>query len=123
MATPTASGLRRSLVAALIVALTLAGLGRATASAGPGKAPRDAIPGLHVPICHAGAAPADPARPSRHDCCGDCALLAAALVPPPPALSRPAPAVRAAPRLRAVAPVPAMARPRGPRLSRGPPAA
>ncbi|RYB04080.1 hypothetical protein D3272_13700 [Lichenibacterium ramalinae] len=113
--------MRRSLVAALIVALTLAGLGRATASAGPGKAPRDAIPGLHVPICHAGAAPADPARPSRHDCCGDCALLAAALVPP--ALSRPAPAVRAAPRLRAVAPMPAMARPRGPRLSRGPPAA
>ena len=118
-------GLRRTIVAALIVTLTLAGLGRAFATtAQPGEA-HDVIPGVHTPICHSGAdgAPADPAQPGGHDCCGDCALLAAATLPSPPALAGPAPVEHYADHARAIPWSPFVARTRDPRLSRGPPAA
>lgn len=123
MAAPMTSGWRRSLVAILLVALTLAGLGRAMASILPATDLHDVIPGVHVPICHAGEAPSDPARPSSHDCCDACALLAPATLPGPVALSAPAPVVSFAEHARAVAWAPVFARPRDPRLSRGPPAA
>ncbi len=121
------SGLRRGLVAILIITLTLAGLGRAMASP-PQVAPEvgglhDVIPGLHVPICHAGDVPADPSQPPSHDCCDACALLAAAVVPAPPVLSLPAPVEHYAGHAQAIAWAPVIARLRDPRLSRGPPAA
>ena len=122
MAPTTTSGLRRSLVAILIIALTLAGLGRAFASFAD---LRDAIPGVHVPICHSGPGrvPAGPAQPASHACCDDCALLAPAMLRAAPTLSKPAPVAHFAEHAHALAWAPALSRPRDPRLSRGPPAA
>ena len=121
MATATTSGWRRGIVAALVLVLTLSGLGRAMAS--PGEGLRDAVAGLRFPICHSGGAPADPALPSTHDCCDACALMASALLPAPPSLGRPAPVVRSARLARVEIRAPDVARPRDPRLSRGPPSA
>ena len=123
MATTMTSGLRRGLVAALILALTLSGLARALASASQAEGAPGVVAGVRFPICHAGEAPADPAVPSSHDCCGACALMAAALLPAPPRLGHPAPASRFARQAPAVVRAPAIARPRDPRLSRGPPSA
>ena len=117
------SGLRRGLVAALIIALSLAGLGRALAAAAPFGDLGAAIPGVRVPICHAGAPSTDPARPASHDCCDDCALLAPAVLPAPPVLAGPAPVAFFAAHIHALAWAPRIARRREPRLSRGPPAA
>lgn len=115
------------LAAVLIIALTLAGLGRAVATTPYDADPLDVVAGLHVPICHAGADapsdPASPAHPARHDCCDACALLAAAILPAGPVLSGPAPAGRFTAPVRAVGSVALIARPRSPRQSRGPPAA
>ncbi len=118
-------GLRRSLVAVLFIALTLTGLGRALASAVQSEGFHDVIPGVHVPICHSGAgeSPVDPAQPTSHDCCDDCALLGIAVLPAPPVLSRPATVEQFAEHAQALAWAPVLARPRDPRLSRGPPAA
>ena len=115
------SRLRRSLVAVLIITLTLAGLGRAMASAPQLGAIHDVIPGVHVPICHSGEAPADPAQPASHDCCDECALLAPIVVPVPQVLAGPAPIEHFAEHAHAVAWAPVIARLRDPRLSRGPP--
>ena len=118
-------GLRRSLVAVLFIALTLTGLGRALASAVPSEGLHDVIPGVHVPICHSGAGEnsTDPGQPVSHDCCDDCALLGIAVLPAPPVLSRPASVEHFAEHAQAVAWAPVLARPRDPRMSRGPPAA
>ena len=118
-------GLRRSLVAALVIALSIAGLGRALAAADHGGIGVPAIAGIAVPICHAGTGKAstDPARPASHDCCDDGALLAAAVLPAPSVLDGPAPVAAFADRAPALASAPPFARPRDPRLSRGPPAA
>ena len=127
MTAPTTSGPRRTLAAVLIIALTLAGLGRAVATTSDPADVLDIVAGLPVPICHAGAgtpsAPGSPAHPAQHDCCDACALLAAIVLPAGPVLSRPAPAGHVAAHIRAVAAVAAIARPRSPRQSRGPPAA
>ncbi len=123
MATPTLSGLRRSLVAVLIIALSLAGLGRALAAAAPVGDLGAAIPGVPAPICHAGAPSSDPSQPASHDCCDACALLAAALLPTPPVLAGRAPVAIFAPQVPALAWAPRIARRREPRLTRGPPAA
>lgn len=123
MATTMTSGLRRGLVAALVLALTLSGLGRASAWPEQGDGSSGVVAGVRFPICHAGEAPADPALPSSHDCCDACALLAAALLPAPPRLGHPAPASRFARPVAAVVRAPTIARPRDPRLSRGPPSA
>ena len=117
------SGLRQSLVAVLLIALSLAGLGRAMASVTPVTDLHDVIPGVHVPICHSGEAPSDPSQPASHDCCDECALLALATLPTPVMLSVPAPVSYFAEHARAVAWAPVIARPRDPRLSRGPPTA
>ena len=119
------SGLRRSLVAALIIALTLAGLGRAFASTAQFTDVHDVIPGVHLPICHSGSgeAPADPSQPVSHDCCDECALLAPATLPAPSVLAVPAPVEHFVEHARAISWAPIFARPRDPRLSRGPPAA
>jgi hypothetical protein len=114
---------RRSLVAVLIITLTLAGLGRAMASAPRLGGIHDVIPGVHVPICHSGEAPTDPVQPTSHDCCDECALLAVAVIPTPPILSAPAPVEHFAEHAPAIAWAPVIARPRDPRMSRGPPAA
>ena len=125
MAASITTGLRRTLVAALILALTLAGVGRALAATTQPGAAHDVIPGVHVPICHSGAdgAPSGPARPDGHDCCDDCALLAPALLPSPPVLAGPAPVELFADYAGAIPWSPVLARPRDPRLSRGPPTA
>ena len=119
------AGLRRSLVAVLLIALTLSGLGRALASAVQPGSVGDVIPGVHLPICHSGAgeSPADPAQPASHDCCDHCALLASAVLPAAPILAGPAPVAHFAAHSRAIAWAPVLSRPRDPRLSRGPPAA
>ncbi len=119
------SGLRRILVAVLLIALTLTGLGRGLASSPANGPSQDVIPGVHVPICHSGAgeSPADPSRPASHDCCDDCALLSVAVLPTPSRLAAPAPVAFFAEHARAVAWRPVLARLRDPRLSRGPPAA
>lgn len=117
------SGLRRGLVAILIITLTLAGLGRAMASVPEVAGLHDVIPGVHVPICHAGDVPADPSQPPSHDCCDACALLAVAVMPAPQVLSLPAPVAHFAEHAQAIAWAPVIARLRDPRLSRGPPAA
>lgn len=125
MTAPMTLGLRRNLVAVLIIALTLAGLGRAIASTERSGLVLDVIPGIHLPICHSGAgeSPADPAQPVSHDCCDDCALMALAVLPAPPVQSGPTPVEHFADHARAIAWAPVLARPRDPRLSRGPPAA
>jgi len=123
MATTMTSGLRLGLVAALILALTLSGLGRAQASASQAEGTPGVVAGVRFPICHAGEAPADPAVPSSHDCCGACALMAAVLLPAPPRLGHPAPTSRFARHAPAAVRALAIARPRDPRLSRGPPSA
>lgn len=119
------TGLRRTLVAALIVALTLAGLGRALATTTGAVPTGDVVGGVYVPICHhgAGEAPSDPAQPGGHDCCDACALLAPAVLPSAPVVARPASVAYYADHARAVPWSPVVARPRDPRLSRGPPAA
>lgn len=106
-------GLRRSLVAVLLIALTLTGLGRALASTVPSEGFHDVIPGVHVPICHSGAGenPADPVQPISHDCCDDCALLGIAVLPAPPILSRPASLEHFAEHAQAISWSPVMARP------------
>ena len=125
MADWTTSGLRRAVMAILIVALTLTGFGRAVATSLDPAGASAAIPGVQVPICHAGGGgvPSDPERPTRHDCCDACALLAPAVLPAAPALDGPAPMARLAAPAAAAAWVSVLARPRSPRQSRGPPAA
>lgn len=126
MAAATQTRLRRSLAAALIIALTLAGLGRALAAtatwaAGPGS---DAA-GLGVPICHSGAdaAPDGPTQPVPHDCCDDGALLASAVLPAPPSVGGRVPVPRPVAYAGAAPWAPTVALPRAHRLPRGPPAA
>ncbi len=124
MADWTTSGLRRAVAAILIVALTLAGVGRAVATTVDRGDARDAIPGVHVPICHSGGGvPSDPEGPPQHDCCDACVLLAPAVLPAAPALAGPAPVARPAPPPASAAWVPVLVRPRSPRQSRAPPAA
>ena len=114
MAASTSLGLRRSFLAVLIVALTLAGLGRALATTAQ-LAPHSAtIAGVHVSICHAGDGPADPAQPVSHGCCDDCALLAPAVLPAPPVLPGPAPVARFAEHAQALHWAPLLARLRTP---------
>ncbi|WP_237477813.1 hypothetical protein [Lichenibacterium dinghuense] len=122
MTLPANRGLRRGLAAVLMLALTLGGLGRAVATAAPSAAARAVIAGVAAPICHSGAGEA-PARDASHDCCDDGALLAAAVLPAPPRLVRPAPAARSAARAAAAFRAPVVARLRDHRLPRGPPAA
>lgn len=126
MTAPTTFGLRRTLAAVLIIALTLAGLGRAVATPSYTADTLDVVAGLHVPICHTGtdapSSPASPPHPAQHDCCDACALLAAMVLPAGPVLSGPAPAGRFTGHARAAAWVVAIGRPRSPRQSRGPPA-
>jgi hypothetical protein len=123
MADPKTSGLRRALVAVLILALTLSGIGRSVASTVDQVGGPYAIAG--VPICHSGAGgpPVDPAIPSRHDCCDACALLAPAVLPTPPFVCAPASVAHYAAHARAVDWAPTVLRPRSPRQSQGPPAA
>lgn len=122
MAAATNPGLRRSLAAVLIIALTLAGLGRAAAAVGMNTS---VFAAGGVPICHSGADAdrGDPARPARHDCCDDCALLAAAVLPAPPSLAEPARAARRAAPAQAAPRASVAARSRDQHLPRGPPAA
>ena len=117
------SRLRRSVVAVLIIALTLAGLGRAMASAPHLGVIHDVIPGVHVPICHSGEGPVDPSQPTSHDCCDECALSAPVVMPAPPIVAEPAPIEHYAEHAQAIAWAPVIARLRDPRLSRGPPVA
>ena len=112
-------GLRPGLVAALIVALTLAGLGRALSTASEPASALDAIVGAHVLLFHSGAAPADPVRPASHD---SRSPLAAAVLSTPSALSVPACVAHFAHHAQALAWAPARA-PRARRSSRCPPAA
>lgn len=121
MATAMTIGWRRGIVAILLIVLTLAGFGRAMAS--PVDGVRDAAAGLRFPICHAGEAPADPASPASHDCCDACALMASALLPAPPRLGSVSPVRRVVRHADLVVRAPDLARPRDPRLSRGPPSA
>ena len=80
MVSPRTSGLRHGLAVVLTFVLTLTGVGRGFAATPSPTDARYAIPGVHLLICHSGAGddrgPADPALPSRHDCCDACALLA-----------------------------------------------
>ena len=75
-------------------------------------------------ICHAGPGGGPvPVGPRSHACCEACALLAPAIAPPPPLLSRPAAGATLAAVTVAMEPWPAMARRRTPRQPQGPPAA
>lgn len=121
MATAMTNGWRRGIVAALFIVLTLSGFGRAVAS--PADGLRDAVAGLRFPICHSGEAPADPALPASHDCCDACALMASALLPAPPRLGSVAPVRRMVRHADLEDRAPDLARPRDPRLTRGPPSA
>ena len=123
MASVMTSGLRRGFVAVLALALILSGLGRSMASPSLMGDLRRAIAGVPVPICHAGGVPIDPSLPSSHDCCDACALSATAVLPAPLGLRGPAPPRRFARGAPVLGRVPAMARARDPRLSRGPPSA
>ncbi len=120
MTRPAVIGWRRALAALLVMVTALAGAGRAAAST---VDPVDLIPGFHAPICHSGARGAadDPAAPTRHDCCDDCALVALAVLPAPPAVADPlAPAAAAEHGAFAAGPT-TPARQRSPRQSQGPP--
>ena len=123
---PGTSGLRQFLVVILTFVLTLTGVGRGFAGT-PSTDMRDTVAGLHVEICHSGAAdahgPVDPAIPVQHDCCDACALLAPAVLPEPPVVSEPASVHVHAVHARAVAWMPSPARAWSPRQSQGPPAA
>ncbi len=125
MADPTRPGPRRALAALLIIALALSGVGRPVAATLGMPGTRLAIAGLWVPICHAGGpdVPAGPGRPAGHGCCDACALLAPVVLPVPPVVSAPAPVASPAARAWVAASAPAGPRWRGPRQSRGPPAA
>lgn len=116
--------LRQAVAAVLILALTLAGVGRALATASETHA---VVAGLTVPICHAGAGaasrPGVPGDRSRHDCCDQCALCAPALPPASATVSEPASVEHVAVHARALGWAPLLARARSPRLSQGPPAA
>ena len=127
MVSPRLSGLRSIVVGVLAFVLTLTGVGRGFAGTPSPDDARYAIPGVHFQICHSGAGeahgPTNPAIPVQHDCCDACALFAPVLLPEPPVLSEPASVRFYAVHAHAVAWVPAVARARSPRQSRGPPAA
>ncbi len=114
----------RLLAAALVLALTLAGVGRGIAF--PDAEITGAIPGPRVPICHTtrpvdAGHPADPTH--RPDCCEACALLAAAILPDAPAIEMTSAAPRAAEAEGLAAQVTVLRRLRTPRQPQGPPAA
>ncbi len=125
MLAPATCGLRRALAMALILVLTLSGVGRAAAFAARPAEAGPIIGGVAVPICHTGSPrdPAGPGDPAAHACCDACALLAPAVLPVAPAAIRHAPSGDPVERVQAAAGNPILARPRSPRQSRGPPAA
>ena len=121
---PLSPALRQIVAAVLILALTLAGVGRALATASETSAIGG---GSTIPICHSGPGEAsrtgDPAEPSHHDCCDQCALCALALPAAPVTLAQPVSVEHVAVHARALRWAPTVARVRTPRQAQGPPAA
>lgn len=118
---------RQAIAAFLVLVLALGRIGRGLANADDAHASSIVIGGIVVPICGGASAdtqdPADPGTPAQHDCCDQCLLCAAVILPAAPGASTPAPIARVA-RLDAPAPLlPSLARPRTPRQSQGPPIA
>lgn len=118
---PTIS-VQRLLALALVLALHLAGMGRAlaTASFGP-EVP--SIPGVVVHLCHADARGDAEKGQTHRDCCDTCALCSPVTPPENPDLAKPAAVVRFVGHSRTLRWAPAVARRRTPRLAQGPPAA
>lgn len=116
------AALRRFVAAVLILAFTLAGVGRGFSAGSDGSARAFGITGAAVHICHAGDGSV-PADPTRHGCCDACALCLAAVVPTAPSETGSASAERVVGQARIFAWAPVVARSRTPRLSQGPPAA
>ena len=113
--------LREAAVVLLAALITLAGVERGLISIASAADGSSSSIGL---ICHAltKANGDDPAGQARHDCCDECAVAAAAVLPSPPEFAMPA---------RIATPVAHPAPPVGivpqfawtPRLSQGPPSA
>ena len=126
MLAETRSDLRGLLAGLLVLLIALTSVGRGGA-AEQGRADlHAAIPGAGQPLCHAGReapGPADPAQPADPDCCAACALLADAVLPVAPELSRPRSAPTPAARHVAAALQPEPSRIRSPRQAQAPPVA
>jgi len=116
--------LRRAVVALVMLALSLAGIGRGLAAAGGSGPPLIAIGGFVMSLCHTddgGGHAGDPLNGAPHDCCDQCTLCAAADMPIVPPFAPPARIVHFIEFGARVTEAPAPARLRTPRLSQGPP--
>lgn len=115
---------QRAVVAVLTVVLVLAGTGRALLLADAHEIVPVTIDGVVLTICHTVTDPAPPSSDTpQHNCCDACLLMAATVLPVPPAVPLPIAHDFVVDHVDAMPWVPAFARLKTPRLAQGPPAA
>jgi hypothetical protein len=120
------SAVRHALAAILIVALTLAGVGRGVAAASDVESAFQPIQGVVVPICHSGGGtsnPLDPSAPVHQGCCDQCALCAPVIFSAAPEVPVVTPVSHEIVCAAIAAWTVRLSRARTPRQSQGPPAA
>ena len=118
--------LRRTIAALVMLALSLAGMGRSLAAAGDQGPPVIVIGGFVLSLCHTDSGSpgqGDPQDSAHHDCCDQCTLHAALILPTMADLGAPTRIAHVVDPDSTVSAVAVVARPRTPRLSQGPPAA
>ena len=118
------SVLRRTIAALVMLALSLAGLGRGLAASTDNRPASIVIGGFVVSLCHTddgSGNPSDPQNSAHHDCCDLCTLHASTDVPVAPAFAPPARIAHFIDFDSTVASVFSTTRARTPRLSQGPP--
>ncbi|MDQ0392701.1 hypothetical protein [Labrys monachus] len=115
------SVLRRTIAALVMLALSLAGLGRALAAATDSGPATIIVGGFVISLCHTDDGSGSPQDTARHDCCDQCTLHAPVTLPGAAGLAAPLRIVHVVESEPAVMPVAAIARPRTPRVSQGPP--
>ncbi len=117
--------MRRTVVALVMLALSLAGIGRGLAAANESGPAFIVVDGFVISLCHTDNGNGGPDDPQNapHDCCDQCTLRAAIDVPVVPIFAPPALIVHFIEFDSSVVAPPTFARLRTPRLSQGPPAA
>lgn len=115
------SVLRRTIAALVMLALSLAGVGRglaATTDTGPAFV---VIDGFVLSLCHTDDGSGDPQDTTHHDCCDQCTLHAPVILPTAAELAAIERIAHIVDLGSTVLWSPDIARPRTPRVSQGPP--
>jgi hypothetical protein len=115
--------LRPWLAAVLVLALSVAGVGRGWAATLGSVEAAPVIAGVVAHICHDAADGGGSDNAGQHDCCDACALCAPVMLPGTPDLTAPARVIQFVAHADALHWAPSFGRPRTPRLAQGPPIA